>query len=323
VEETVTPFQAIIDQNLTTVLAYYRMYSTDNTWTGTMSIGPAAITPVALMSFEELLRALRNQLRRGNKDFLIGSHGNPSGFPYPVVPGAATTANADLLDDLGKVIAGDREKRRDVLRYRSSSNNALVFSSERQLDDFLGIVKEVRQLGIEHLEFRACNIGAGPALRAIHKFLGSQHTVAPKVYYIWSNIRTAGMHGSSEYMRRQVGRLPPLRRVFSRDDCYMATSDTASGTDPAFLMGASQNAQGKAENAVVYALSTDAVFGFSQAYLEDWVYFAVGQRPAGGGYRRGGNLPITGFWTPTSIDFPFVFAGDGPKYLEQLETETS
>lgn len=316
-------FHAIIDQNLRVVTAYYRTYSTDVSWPCTISIDPAAITTLALTSFDALVRALRTQLRRGQKAFLIGSHGNPDGFPYPIIQGAATTANADLLDDLSKVIAGDNEKKREVLRARSTANNAPIFRSERQLDDFLDVVREVRQLGIEHLEFRACNIGAGPVLKAVHKFLGSKYTEAPKVFYIWTNIPTAGLTGTHDYLRRQVGRLPPLRRLFSRDDCLLPASTTAAGRDLAFIMGATQTRQGRAENAVIYALNADAIFGWSQSYLEDWVYFAVSQRPAGGGYQRGRNLPITGFWTPNNVDLPFVFAGDGMKYLEQLESEVT
>ena len=316
-------FRALVDQRFTTVAAYYRMFSCDETYYTSISIDPRQVTPIALTSFLALLRALRTHAQQGEKHFLLACHGNPNGFPYPLIPGRSTTANADLLDDLRSALDGDAEAKRKLLRY-TDNHNVRLYGNERQLDDYLRLVDDVRQAQIEHIEFRACNIGAGPALEAISDLLRPRITAAPKVFFIWlprsgAGLTTARVSGTPEYLHSHVQTLGPYRRLFSRDECMLPSNATISGTDVAFAIGANTDASGRPSGGGILALGGDAIKGWTQAYLENLVMVVVGQQPAGGGYRRGGVLPIMGFWTPSNAAKPFVFSGDGSDYTGQLE----
>lgn len=310
--------RAIIDRNLTIVAAYYRMFSGDATWSGSISIDPGRINALAFASFGAILNEIRRHVRNGETKFLLACHGNPHGLPYRLTAHAATTANADLLDELRRAATGDREQRGQLLT-AVDTRNQRIFRSEQQLDDLLDAIREIRAGKIEHIEFRACNIGAGPALQAINDLLGAGMTVAPKVLFIWTNIRTATVSGSPQYLQQQISRLGPTRRIFSRDDCLMPASTTVSGSDPALAMGATIDPNDRPTNARFFALGADAILGWTQSYFDPSLSWMYGRQPAGGGYRRRGELPIIGFWNPTNVDYPFVFAGDGMHYLEHLE----
>jgi hypothetical protein len=96
-------------------------------------------------------------------------------------------------------------------------------------------------------------------------------------------------------------------------------TDRADGGDPALAMGATIDPHDRPTNARFFALGPDAILGWTQSYLDPTLNWVFGRQPPGGGYRRRGELPIIGFWNPTNVEYPFVFAGDGPHYLEHLE----
>lgn len=303
------------------VAAFYRMFSGDVCYYGdNILIEPAKVTRVIYRSITDLLGVLRQFGHRGEKQFLIVSHGNPDGLPLRIVAANRATMNADFMDYLSDALAGRAAGRRNAMAYADDSGRA-VFANEQRLDAFLDLVREVRQLQMEHLEFRGCNLGAGPALKAIHTLLGARLTAAPKVRFVWSQFPTVGIRGTPDWLRRQIDTLPPDKRLFNRVDCLRAGSEPARETENVLALAISGfDGQGRPTGLQILALNSDIIKGFTQSYLQPVVDFAIGQQPPGGGYRPGGLLPIIGFHTPQGMK-PFVLPGDGFEYTDQIAYE--
>jgi hypothetical protein len=279
-------------------------------------IEPRMITRISTRSISHLLRALVRYGREGEKRFLIATHGNPDGLPIRIRPGSAATMNHDFMDKLtdalGTNVASRQAARQFALSYQA--NGANVFQNEQQLDDLLSLVRDVRQLRLEHLEFRGCNIGAGPALRSLHKLLGARLTAGPTVQFMWIRLSTANQRGLSEgQFARRLANLPPGRRTFTRVDCYH--SERVGDEDEIVV------AFGMAGNSLqLIARSADMIKGWTQAYLQKSILFALDQEPPGGGYRPRGYLPFVAFLTPNGR-YPFVVPGDMFDYTEYLAYE--
>jgi hypothetical protein len=296
---------------------YYRMFSYDLTYyTDEILIEPAKITRISTRSISALLQALLQHGQRGERHFLIATHGNPNGLPIRIRPDNAATMNSDVMDDLNKALSGNAATRQagrlGAMGYEA--NGVRVFQNEQQLDDLLGWLRRVRQLQLEHLEFRGCNIGAGPALRSVHNLLGAKLTAAPTVQFMWARISTATYRPiSADQFAQQQARLSPNRRTFTRVDCYRASSP-GNDQDVVVALGL------EGDTLRLIARDTDMIKGWTQAYLQESTLFAVGQEPPGGGYRPGGYLPMVGFLTPNG-QYPFVVPGDSFDYTQHLACE--
>ena len=313
--------RALIDrrQYFNPAAAYYRMFSFDQTYyCDNITVEPRKITRVRLNSIASLLQALLRFGREGENRFLIVSHGNPHGLPIRIVTSNSATMNVDFMDKLVGAINGRDGDRRFAMSFQNDRGRN-VFQSERQLDELLVLIRDVLRLQIEHIEFRGCNIGAGPALRAVHRLLGARLTAAPRVRFIWSRLSTARVHGTPGWLRNQVSRLPASRRVFTWVDCLRSSEGTTSDNDVVFALAAT--GQGNNSGFRLLALNSNVIKGWTQSYLQPLIHFAAGREPPGGGYRRGGFLPIIGFLTPNNAEFPFVFPGDAFRYTEQIGYE--
>lgn len=293
---------------------YYRMFSHDLTYyADNILIEPRKITRISTRSISRLLRALLQYGRQEEKHFLIATHGNPHGLPIRIRSNSAATLNSDIMDRLNEAITGNAPTRQAARQFAMSyqAGGTHVFQNEQQLDDLLGLIRSVQQLRLEHLEFRGCNIGAGPALRSLHRLLGARLTAGPTVQFMWIRLSTANQRASSEdQFARGLANLPPDRRTFTRVDCYRAG---APGDDNDNVV-----AFGIAGNAVqLIARSPDMIKGWTQAYLQQPTLFALNREPPGGGYRPGGYLPFVAFLTPNGR-YPFVVPGDVFDYTEYL-----
>jgi hypothetical protein len=322
---------AIIQRGLEPVANYYRQFSTDCSWAGDFVIGPQEITQGHYASFDQLLQLILNMIDQGAKELLIANHGHPDGIPLHVVPGTQLTANADILDELRQAADGDSDSR-DGLLNTLDDRNIKVFRNAQQLDDLLDIIRRIRQAGLQRLELRSCNVGAGTALKAIHRLLNSKYTVAPKVFFVWSlhGFRTASIRwngGAADSARAtastnfqaRVNTMGFPQRLFTDDDCMMFDSAIPT-SDIALALSATVQPNGRPGQVHLEAISQDAVLGWTKRYLEDSQYFPTGQRPAGGGYQRGGLLWLVGLWNPDGPK-PIVFPGDGFDYLQLLAVE--
>ena len=299
--------------------AYYRMFSWDVSYYGeNILIEPRKVTRVTFNSIADLLRALRRFGRDGENRFLIVSHGNPDGLPIRIVASNSATMNADIMNNLNSALRGNAAGRRDALSYADNRGNS-VFQNERRLDELLGLIRDVRKLQIEHIEFRGCNIGAGPALRAVHHLLGARLTAAPRVRFIWSSLSTAGVHGTADWISNQISQLPPVRRLFTWIDCLRSPGGSVLDTEVVFALAVT--GQGNNSRFQLLAASTDVIQGWTQSYLQPLIYFASSQVPPGGGYRPGRTLPLISFSTPNNAEYPFVFPGDAFRYTEQIAYE--
>lgn len=309
----------IIHSTLTNVMAYFRMFSYDEAWTGNIHIPPTNVVSASFQSFSGLLDTIVARAQGGERDFLIGYHGNPNGLPLPLHTATPVTANHDLLDMLAAAAGGSSSSRSDLMRTVDPSNHK-IFGSERTLDDLLSKIRSVQALHIQSVHFRACNLGAGPALKAIHRILGSSHTEAPSALFVWSNIATASFRPITvSQLEQQINRLGFPQRIFSRVDCLVATPGV-SATDPAVAMSVVIGGNGRPTSLNFRALSTDAIEGWTNSFLWSTAYWACGVHPAGGGYRRGGALPIIGLFAPHR-QFPVLFPGDSFAYLENIAAE--
>jgi hypothetical protein len=271
-------------------MAYFRMFSYDLAWAGDINIPPANLVSASFQSFSGLLDTIVAQARRGERDFMIGYHGNPNGLPLPLHTGTQVTANHDLLDMLTAAAGGASSSRADLMRTVDPSNRK-IFGSERTLDDLLSKIRSVQALRIQSVHFRACNLGAGPALKAIHQVLGSSHTEAPSVLFVWSNIATRGIANTVNQLQQQINRLGFPQRIFSRVDCLVATPGV-SATDPALAMSVVIGGNGRPTSLNFRALNTEAIQGWTNSFLWSTAYWACGVHPTGGGYRRGGRYPL-------------------------------
>lgn len=299
--------------------AYYRMFSWDLSYYGeNIIIEPQKVDRVTFNSIADLLRVLRRFGRRGENRFLIVSHGNPDGLPIRIVPNNAATMNTEFMNNLTSALGGNAAGRRDALSHEDDRGRS-VFQNERKLDELLDLIRDVRQLQIEHIEFRGCNIGAGTALRAVHRLFGARLTAAPRVQFIWSRLRTAGVRGTSDWLRNQISQLPAVRRLFTWADCLRSPEGSASDTEVVFALAAT--GQGNNSRFQLLASSTDVIRGWTQSYLQPLTNFAAGRVPLGGGYQPGGFLPIISFSTPNNTEYPFVFPGDAFRYTEQIAYE--
>jgi hypothetical protein len=313
--------RALIDNRayFNAAAAFYRMFSHDLTYYGdNIVIEPRKITRVQLNSFSSLLQAILRFGREGESLFLIVSHGNPEALPIPIVATNSATVNVNFMNNLNSALAGSASGRQYAMSYENDRGRK-VFQNERQLEELLGLIRDVRNLRIEHIEFRGCNIGAGHALRAIHQLLGSRLTAAPRVQFIWGQLATAGVRGTPDWFRNQLGQLPAVRRVFTWIDCLRSSGSRGSDTDA--VLALAQTGQGREARLQLLALNSDVIKGWSQSYLQPIIEFAADREPPGGGYRRGGLLPIIGFSTPNNPGLPFVFPGDAFRYTDQIAYE--
>jgi hypothetical protein len=319
--------KALILRGLDTVAAYYRMFTFDTSyWYGDFTFAQSDVVVTAFPSFLDMLRTIRTYQTQGETEFLIGCHGNPNGLPIPLVPGTPVTSNHDLLDLLSSAADGSDRDRTQLSRITSESGRA-VFRNAQILDDLIGVIQDVRRNRITRLEFRACNIAAGPALAAIHQVLGSEYTVAPDVLFVWVTVRPGRIHAAGNVgqqfaqFRERLRTLGSPRRIFSWDDCWMPSTSWPSGvtgTDPALAMSiAVRPATGRPGTLHFDAVNQDVVFNWAHSHLWSAVSFACGQLPPGGGYVRGRNLPLIGLWTGNS-SLPHVFPGDGSDYTAHL-----
>jgi hypothetical protein len=317
---------ALIHNGLNTVAAYYRMFSTDSTWSGHLTIQPRDIHRLAFASFFQFLERLRSFIRGGENKFLVACHGNPNGFPIPIVPGTTATANYDLLNELDQLARTGSETLRDNLLLERDERNRPVFRNRQQLDSLVDLIRDVQQVRIEHLEFRCCNLGAGQGLRAVHDILGCRHTVAPRVYFGWSlgPLATAGVHArDSAAFQRRAQALGFPRRLFTRFDCLQDSRSGVPNTDLALGLSLTANAGGEPSGIYLDAVNSEAILGWTQYYLEDFLYWPLGQVPPGGGYRRGGPLPLMGLENRGNDTKPLLFPGDAFDYLEKLAVENT
>ena len=313
---------AIIHHGMPIVRAYYRMFSGDNAWTGRLSIPPANIVTGRFQTFEGWLNTIHRQAAAGEREFLLAHHGNPKGIPLPLVRGTNVTANHGILDDLRQAVGGDANARSDLLNMRSAGGGQRVFRYEIDLDRLLQAIRNVRALKLRSLHFRSCNIGAGPALAAIHKLLNVGHTEAPRVLFLWARIPTRGIRRpSTEHLQQAIRQLPYPRRVFTRRDCLLP-STTATANDPAMAVGVVVGSNNRPGSLRIEALDNAAIEGWTNCYLSSVVNWACNITPAGGGYRHGVRLPIIGLFDPSSR-FPVLFPGDGFTYLNAIATESS
>jgi hypothetical protein len=309
--------RALIDnrQYFDRIMYYYRMFSYDCSYNGdNILIEPARITRISTQSIAGLLEKLVQYGQQGERSFIIATHGNPNGLPIRIRPNNAATLNSDFMNALGQALsanAATRQAGRDfALSYEA--NGAAVFGNEQQLDTLLGLIRNVRHLRLERLEFRGCNIGAGSALRALHQLLGAEITAGPTVQFMWARLSTASSRTiSAQEFAAQLATLPPDRRTFTRVDCYGGSSPD---NDIVVALGITGN------NIRLIARDRASIKGWTQAYLQQSTLFALGQEPPGGGYHPGGYLPIVGFLTPNG-PYPFVVPGDVFRYTDYLAYE--
>ena len=161
--------RALIDSNryFDRVENYYSQFSFDLTASNeNILIPPRKIDRISTRSIIHLLNALKRFGERGEKNFLIATHGNPNGLPIRIRQNNPVTLNADIIQDMCLALADDANARTGLLNMTSPSGQQ-VFQNAGQLDEILNVVRQIRRFRFETLEFRGCNIGAGPALAAV------------------------------------------------------------------------------------------------------------------------------------------------------------
>ena len=314
---------ALIDSNFTNMLAYYRMFSCDETWAGHIEIQPRDVHAISLSSFEALLTHIRDHLLRGKRGFLIGMHGHADSLPYPVIEGTGVSPDVQFMNLLQRAAAGGADAKAEMLTWTDSKNRK-IFPSGTRADKLIQLVSQIRMNRIDHLEIRGCNIGAGGALKAFHECLNSRHTVAPTVTFVSGITGTAGIRTISQTgLKSQIDQLPAPKRTFSRTDCLLPASTQAGSDESALGLQINEVSLKPHRFSIgIRALNQDAVQGWSKVFFENSYYFVTGRTTAGGGFRRGGNLPMIGMWTSQGKQ-PFLFPGDGFDYLNTLAVENS
>jgi hypothetical protein len=310
---------------------FYQMFSTDVTYYGDqILVEGKKISRVTMSSVVDLLNALKKQLLAGEKHFLIACHGSPEGLLIRAAPGHTTTLTDKILDRL-LAAADDETGARDTLLGTTDKSGKKLFTKESQVDDLLSLIKDVRGGQIELIEFRCCNLGAGAGLKKIHKLFGSKITAAPKTKYVFLRGTFGGKaklpkseaqwNAQLKHNADQIGRLPPNRRTFTRDNCNMPFISFADGTEVVAGLAVTKEGDINRYDLTGYFQDWDAVKGWTQVYLENSFYYPFGRTPPGGGFSAHGTLYVIGFYTPDTPVRPFVFAGDGFGYTERIAYE--
>ena len=309
---------------------FHEMFSTDVTYYGDqILVEKKRISRVTMHSVADLLNALKKNLDAGEKNFLIACHGSPEGLLIPAAPGHTSTLTGEMLDRL-LAAASNESGARDNLVRTTDNHGKKLFTRESQVDDLLTLIKSVRAGGIELVEFRCCNLGAGAGLAKIHKLLGSKITAAPKVKYVWLEGTFGGQEikppktqaewdATLKNNAKRIGNLTN-KRTFTRDDCIMPPNSFATGTEVVAGLSVIKEGVLNRYDLTGYFQDWKSVKGWTQVFLENSYYYAVGLKPPGGGYSQGGSLYIIGFYTPGG-PLPFVFPGDGFSFTNQIAYE--
>ncbi len=166
------------------------------------------------------------------------------------------------MNNLNNALEGNAGGRRDAMSYADNSV-VRVFQNEHRLDELLGLIRDVRQLQIEHIEFRGCNIVAGPALSAVHHLLGARLTAAPRVRFICNLLSTAGVQDTPDWLHNQISQLPPVRRLFTYVDCLRSPEGSLPDTEVAFALAVTN--QGNNQSFQLFASNTDVIQGWTQS----------------------------------------------------------
>jgi hypothetical protein len=309
---------------------FYQMFSTDVSYYGDqILVEGKRISRVTMHSVADLLNALKMQLAVGEKQFLIACHGSPDGLLIKAAPGHATTLTGEMLDRLLDAVDNASGARGKLLGTTDALGKKL-FTKESQVDDLLTLIKDVRAGRIELVEFRCCNLGAGAGLRKIHKLLGSRITAAPKVKYVWLEGTFGGKakppktstqwDAQLKHNAKMIGNLPPNKRTFTRDNCAMPANSFADGSEVVAGISVTKEGSLNRYDLTGYFQDWEAVKGWTQIFLENSYYYPFGRKPPGGGFSAGGKLYIIGFYAPGGA-LPFVFAGDGFRFTEQIGYE--
>jgi hypothetical protein len=315
---------ALIDANFGEMIAYYRTFSCDETWTGHIEIQPRDVQPIHLTSFEALLTQIRDQLRRGRREILVGMHGYRDALPYPIIAGTSISPDVEFMNLLRGAAGGSAaDKDRDKMLEWQDNKGKKLFANGERADRLIEVVRQIRGMRIDHLEIRGCNIGAGGALKAVHLCLNSVHTAAPNTTFFSGMIRTAGIREIQQaVLAQQISQLV-VPRTYSRSDCLLAASSQSSSDDTALGFQLTEVSRHPHRfHAELRASSQQAVLGWTRTVFENSYYYPAGSRPPGGGYRPGAHLPIIGMWTPNGRQ-PFLFPGDGFDYLNVLQVENT
>jgi hypothetical protein len=318
---------AIVPSNLPVVGEFYKTYSTDNAWTGDILVPPTMVDTSPVASFEDLLKVIAKYQAQNENQFLIASHGDEFGLFLPVVRGSKVESNAEgLLDQLREYADGDTDGRDDLLNGEwedSKGKKARAFKDVKELDRLAALVKKVRQVGMDQVHFRACNIGGGPGLKALHRLLGSKHTEAPTSWFVffWRTTANLPAKGELKDFGTRVDRMASPRRVYTRDECKLPFDASRSGDDPALALSVVTGYDGKPNIAAIEAVSQEAVAGWTQTFLEDSQFYPFGRKPPGGGYRLGQKLVVFGIANTGDPTNPVLFPGDDFSFLKLLAVE--
>jgi hypothetical protein len=314
---------ALIDANFPEMIAFYRTFSSDETWTGHIEIQPRDVHAIQLTSFEALLTQLRDYLQRGSRQFLVGMHGYTDSLPYPITVGTGVSPDVEVMDLLRRAADGNNDAKGKVLTWEDDKRRK-VFPNADRADRLINLLRDIRRSRIDHLEIRGCNIGAGGALKALHDCLNSRHTVAPNVTLVSGLMRTAALRTNTQVaLSKQTAGLGTAKRTFSRTDCFLPASSRAGPDDLAMgLRFTEVSLRPHRFGFGISALNQDAIQGWTRHFCESSYYYFVGSKPPGGGYKIGSNLPLIGMWTPKG-KLPFLFPGDGSEYLGVLAVENT
>jgi len=312
---------ALIDSRFTEMVAYYRTFSSDETWSGHIEVQPRDVVPFAYTSVEALFTQIRNQLRLGRREILVGTHGYPSQLPYPIIGGTDVAADATTLDQLGQAAGGSSTARSTLLGF-VNMRGVKVFKDGARLDQLLSVIRDIRTMRIDHLEIRGCNLGSGTGLKAIHDCLNSKHTVAPTVTFISGFVRPSPRTISDGQLATEAAQMAEKKRRYTRGECGLGPNSAGQDSLGLAMRWTEVSVSPHRYTTGITALSPQAAEGWTKTALENSYYHIFGRVPPGGGYRAGGNLPLIGMWTPNGSK-PFVFPGDGFDYLQSLAVENT
>ena len=311
-------------QNLSPIVVeYYRTYSTDACWMGDLVFHPSDVVTAPIASFEELLRAMGKYIDRGEKDFILVTHGSETELVIPIVTGSAFPTTHEILNQLRDYAAG-RNKMKESLhspQWQVGGRNVRAFADQKQLDRLADAIRKVRDAHLAQVHFRACNVGAGLALEALAGVLGARHTSGPNSWYLlyWRSTGSLPAHTDDSRFADRVGHLAYPRRIYSRDDCLMPFKSGASGDGPALALSKFYGGDGRPNIRVVDAISQQAIEGWTRSFFENSQYYPFGGQAPGLGYKRGHKLVVFGISEENSSGKPVVFPGDGFDYLRKLE----
>lgn len=162
-----TVFVVVAGQHGNNAENFYKMFPAESVLPNREILQISKVVRVSSPSLDTLLRAIH---RRGDQEIVVVSHGVPSQLAIPVMRGVRIGLNIDFIN----AILGTDSNASLARRLHTSARNVATLRTR---------IRQVQQLRLSRLEFRACRVGRSQqTLEALQRLFGASTASAPRAF---------------------------------------------------------------------------------------------------------------------------------------------